>query len=93
MILRSLIFGTTALASLAGAAVTFLWQGIVYLQSSAWPKLSLATLLRALDGRSWVLLQRDWPEAYARLDAIPLSIALLGLAVIGYLVAKLGSNR
>lgn len=92
MSIRSLIVGTVALACLAGAAVTFLWQGIMYLQSSAWPKLSLATVLRSLDGRSWVLLQRDWPEAYARLDAIPLSLALVGLAVIGYVLAKWSSD-
>jgi hypothetical protein len=93
MSLRGLIFGTAALASLAGAAVTFLWQGIMYLQSSAWPTLSLATALRWLDGRSWALLARDWPEAYKTLDAIPLSLALLGLAALGYVVAKWGSNR
>lgn len=91
--MRKLIAGIAALASLAGAAVTFLWQGINYLQSSAWPKLSLATALRWLDGRSWVLLQRDWPEAYRLLDAVPLSVALLGLALLGYGVAKWGSGR
>lgn len=90
--LRGLIVGTAALASLAGAAVTFLWQGIMYLQSSAWPKLSLATAHRWLDGRSWALLQRDLPEVYKTLDAIPLSLALLGLAVIGYVTAKWGSD-
>jgi hypothetical protein len=88
-----LLGGLAALASLAGAAVTFLWQGITYLQSSAWPKLSLATALRWMDGRSWVRLVRDWPEAYRLLDAIPLSIALAGLAVLAYLVAKWGSDR
>jgi hypothetical protein len=82
-----LLGGLATLASLAGAAVTFLWQGITYLQSSAWPKLSLATALRWMDGRSWVRLVRDWPEAYRLLDAIPLSIALLGLAILAYLVA------
>ena len=92
MSLRGLIFGTAALASLAGAAVTFLWQGIMYLQSSAWPKLSLATALRWFDGRAWALLLRDWPEAYKTLDAVPLSLALLGLAVLGYVVAKWGSD-
>jgi hypothetical protein len=93
MRIRSLVAGTAALASLAGAAVTFLWQGITYLQSSSWPKLSLATALRWLDGRSWVLLQRDWPEAYRTLAGIPLSLALLALAAIAYVVAKLGSDR
>jgi hypothetical protein len=88
-----LLGGLATLASLAGAAVTFLWQGITYLQSSAWPKLSLATALRWMDGRSWVRLVRDWPEAYRLLDAIPLSIALVGLAVLAYLVAKWGSDR
>lgn len=92
MRIRALIGGLIALASIAGAAVTFLWQGIMYLQSSAWPKLSVATALRWLDGRSWVLLVRDWPEAYRLLDAIALSLALLGLAVIGYVVAKWGSD-
>jgi hypothetical protein len=92
MRLRGLIGGVAALASIAGAAVTFLWQGIMYLQSSAWPKLSVATALRWLDGRSWVLLVRDWPEGYRLLDSIPLSLALLGLAVIGYVVAKWGSD-
>lgn len=92
MRIRGLVFGTVALASLAGAAVTFLWQGILYLQNSAWPKLSLATLHRHLDGRSWALLQRDWPEAYRTLDATPLSLALLGLAVVCYVVAKWGSD-
>lgn len=92
MRIRGLIFGTAALASLAGAAVTFLWQGIMYLQNSAWPKLSLATLHRHLDGRSWALLQRDWPEAYRALDAVPLSLGLVGLAVLFWLVAKLGSD-
>jgi hypothetical protein len=93
MSLRPLLFGTLALASLAGAAVTFLWQGILYLQNSAWPKLSLATAHRWLDGRSWALLQRDLPAAYRFIDAIPLSLALLGLAVLGYVIAKFGSNR
>lgn len=93
MSLRPLLFGTLALASLAGAAVTFLWQGILYLQNSAWPKLSLATAHRWLDGRSWSLLQRDFPQAYRFIDGIPLSLALLGLAVLGYVIAKFGSNR
>lgn len=93
MQLRGLIFGTAALASLAGAAVTFLWQGIIYLQSSSWPSLSLATALRWLDGRSWALLLRDWPQAFRLLDTIPLSIALLVLAALGYVVAKWGSDR
>jgi hypothetical protein len=92
MSIPGLIFGTAALASLAGAAVAFLWQGITWLQSSAWPKLSVATAHRWLDGRSWALLARDWPEAYKTLDAIPLSLALLGLAVLGYVVAKWGSE-
>lgn len=92
MSLKGLIVGTAALASLAGAAVTFLWQGIMYLQSSAWPKLSLATLHRWLDGRSWALLQRDWPEAYRLIDGIPLSLALLGLAAVAFIVAKWGSD-
>jgi hypothetical protein len=90
--IRSLFAGTAALASLAGAAVAFLWQGIMYLQSSAWPKLSLATALRWLDGRAWALLARDWPGAYRTLDAIPLSLALLGLAVLCWLLAKWGSD-
>lgn len=93
MQLRGLIFGTAALASLAGAAVTFLWQGIIYLQSSSWPSLSLATALRWLDGRSWALLQRDWPGAYKLLDATPLSVALLGLTVVCYAIVKWGSDR
>ncbi|MGH8707603.1 MAG: hypothetical protein ACREVD_06040 [Burkholderiales bacterium] len=92
MSLKGLIVGTAALACLAGAAVTFLWQGIMYLQSSAWPKLSLATAHRWLDGRSWALLQRDLPQAYKLIDAIPLSLALLGLAAICYVVAKWGSD-
>lgn len=92
MRIRALIAGLAALASIAGAAVTFLWQGIVWLQSSAWPKLSLATAHRWLDGRSWALLQRDWPEAYRRLDAIPLSLALVGLAILCYAVAKWRSD-
>ena len=66
--MMKLIAGIAALASLAGAAVTFLWQGILYLQSSAWPKVSVTTALRWLDGRSWVVLQRDWPGA--RSDAV-----------------------
>jgi hypothetical protein len=57
-----LTFGTAALASLAGAAVTFPWQGIMYLRNSAWPKLSFASAHRWLDGRSWALLQRDCPR-------------------------------
>lgn len=92
MRLRALIGGLAALACVGGAAVTFLWQGITYLQSSAWPKLSLAKALRWLDGRAWALLQRDWPEAYRTLDGIPLSLALLGLAVLGYVVMKWGSD-
>lgn len=92
MRVRSLIAGAGALASLAGAAVTFLWQGIMWLQSSAWPKLSLATAHRWLDGRSWALLARDWPAAYKTLDGIPLSLALLGLAALAYVVAKWGSD-
>ncbi|MGH6885570.1 MAG: hypothetical protein ACREGK_05800 [Geminicoccales bacterium] len=91
--LRALIGGVTALASIAGAAVAFLWQGITWLQSSAWPKLSVATALRWLDGRSWARLAHGWPEGYALLEAIPLSLALLGLAAIGYVVAKWGSDH
>jgi hypothetical protein len=33
------------------------------------------------------------PAAYRFIDAIPLSLALLGLAVLGYVIAKFGSNR
>ena len=91
--MRKLIAGIAALGCLAGAAVVFLWQGINYLQSSAWPKLSLATGLRWLDGRSWVLLQRDWPGAYQLLDATPLSVALLAFAILGYVIATWGSGR
>lgn len=93
MRLRGLIGGVAALASISGAAVTFLWQGITWLQSSAWPKLSLATALRWLDARLWARLARGWPEGYALLDAIPLSIGLLGLAVLGFVVMKWGSDR
>lgn len=90
--MRKLISGITALASLAGAAVAFLWQGIIWLQSSAWPSLSLATALRWLDARSWARLAHRWPEGYALFDAIPLSLALLALAALAYLVAKWGSD-
>jgi hypothetical protein len=93
MSLRALIAGVTALASLAGAAVAFLWQGILWLQSGTWPKLSVARVLYWLDARAWVRLARDWPEAHALLDAAPLSLALLGLAVLGFVVAKWGSTR
>jgi len=93
MSLRTLIGGLAALASLAGAAVTFLWQGIHWLQSETWTKVSVATALRWVDARSWARLAHQWPDGYAFLDAIPLSLALLGLAVLGYLVVKLGSNR
>jgi len=92
MRIRALIGGLAALAAISGAAVVFLWQGITYLQSSSWPKLSVATALRWLDARSWVLLARDWPEAYALLDRISLSLALLGLAVLGYVVVKWRSD-
>ena len=92
MRLRSLISGIAALACLAGAAVAFLWQGINWLASSAWPKLSVATALGWLDARSWARLAHSWPEGFSLLDAIPLSVALLGLAVIGYVVAKWGSD-
>jgi hypothetical protein len=92
MRIRALIGGLAALASIAGAAVAFLWQGIVWLQSSGWPKLSVATALRWLDGRSWALLARDWPQVFAWLDAVPLSLALLGLAVLGYVVMKWGAD-
>jgi len=90
--IRPLIGGVAALASLSGAAVTFLWQGIIFLQSSAWPKLSVATVLRWLDATMWARLARGWPEAYALLDKVPLSLALVGLAVLGYVVAKWGSD-
>lgn len=90
--IRSLIVGTAALASLAGAAVTFLWQGIHWLQSETWTKVSLATALRWVHGRAWARLAHTWPDGYAFLDSIPLSLALLGFAVLGYLVAKLGSD-
>lgn len=91
--MRKLIAGIVALASIAGAAITFLWQGIMYLQSSAWPKMSLATALRWLDARSWARLAHSSPETYSLLDAIPLSVALVGLALLGYGVAKWGSER
>lgn len=91
--MRKLIAGIAALASIAGAAVTFLWQGIIWLQSSAWPKLSVATALRWLDARSWARLAHGWPEGHALLDAIPLSIGLLGLAVLAFVVMKWGSDR
>ncbi len=91
--MRKLIFGIAALASLAGAAVAFLWQGVTYFQSSAWPKLSVATALRWLDARAWARLAHGSPETYSLLDAIPLSVALLGLAAVAYLVAKWGSDR
>lgn len=88
-----LLGGVTALFSIAGAAVAFLWQALNWLQASAWPKLSVATALRWLDARSWARLARGWPELYALLDAIPLSLALAGLAVLGVVVAKWKSDR
>ena len=93
MRIRSLVAGLAALAGLAGAAVTFLWQGIHWLQSETWTKVSLATALRWADGRAWARLAHKWPEGYAFLDAIPLALALLGLAVLGYAVVKWGSDR
>jgi hypothetical protein len=38
-------------------------------------------------------LAHGWPDGYALLDAIPLSIGLLVLAVLGYMGAKWGSDR
>ena len=92
MSIRALIGGVTALASIAGAAVAFLWQGITWLQSSAWPKLGVATALRWLDARSWARLAHTWPEGYTLLDSIPLSLGLVGLAVLGWVLAKWGSD-
>jgi hypothetical protein len=40
-----------------------------------------------------VRLVRDWPDAYRLLDAIPLAIALLVLAILGYVIAKWGDDR
>lgn len=91
--IRSLIAGSAALASLAGAAVTFLWQGIHWLQYETWTRLSVATALRWAHARAWARLAHTWPDGYAFLDSIPLSLALLGLAVFGYLVVKLGADR
>lgn len=91
--LRALIGGLVALAGLAGAAIAFLWQAIHWLQSETWTRLSVATALRWVDGRSWARLAHQWPEGYAALDSIPLALALLGVAVLGYLAVKLGSDR
>lgn len=93
MNVRAWTGGLVALASISGAAVAFLWQGIMWLQSETWPKLSVATALRWLDARSWARLAHSWPEGYALLDSIPLSLALLGLAALGFVVMKWGSNR
>jgi len=90
---RSLVAGLAALAGLAGAAVAFLWQGIRWLQYETWTHLSLATALRWADGRAWARLAARWPDVYAVLDAIPLTLALLAIAVLGFVVAKWGSNR
>jgi len=86
-----MIGGVTALASIAGAAVAFLWQALTWLQTSAWVKLSVVAALRWLDA-PWARLARDWPEVYALLDAFPLSLALVGLAVLGVVVMKWGSD-
>ncbi len=93
MRLRALILGIVALAGIAGAAVTFLWQGIHWLQSEAWTRLSLATALRWVHAQSWARLAHKWPDGYAFLDAIPLSLGLLGLAVVAFAIMKWGSNR
>jgi len=90
---RPLIAGLVALAGLGGAAVAFLWQGITWLQYEKWTPLSLATALRWLDGRAWARLAHKAPEVYSLLDAIPLSLALLGLAVLGFVVVKWGSRK
>jgi len=90
---RSLVAGLVALAGLAGAAVAFLWQGIRWLQYETWTHLSLATALRWANGRAWAHLAARWPDVYSVLDAIPLSLALLALAVLGFIVVKWGSNR
>jgi hypothetical protein len=73
---RRLTFGTAALATLAGAAVTFPWQGIMYLRNSVWPKLSLASAHRWLDGRIVGAPAARLPEAYRFMDAVSLSLAL-----------------
>jgi hypothetical protein len=90
---RSLVAGLAALAGLAGAAITLLWQGIRWLQYETWTHLSLATALRWIDGRAWAHLAARWPDVYSVLDAIPLSLALLAVAVLGFVVVKWGSNR
>lgn len=93
MSLRSLIAGLVALASLAGAAVAFLWQGITWFQYEKWTPLSLATALRWLDGRAWARLAHKVPEVYSLLDAVPLSLALLALAVLAFVIARWGASR
>ena len=93
MAIRPLVAGLVALAALAGAALTFLWQGITWLQYEKWTPLSLATALRWLDGRAWARLVHRAPEVHALLDAMPLVLALLGLAVLAYAVARWGSGR
>ncbi len=90
---RPLIAGLVALAGLGGAAVTFLWQGITWLQYEKWTSLSVATALRWLDGRAWARLAHRAPELYSALDAVPLSLTLLGLAVVGFIVARWGASR
>ena len=93
MNLRAWIFGLLALASLSGAAVAFLWQGILYFQNESWPKLSVASALRSASPRCWARLAHAWPDGLAALDASPLALALLGVAVLGYAIMKWGSNR
>ncbi|HEX5093648.1 MAG TPA: hypothetical protein VFV84_13260 [Burkholderiales bacterium] len=91
--MRVLLAGLVALAALAGAAVTFLWQGIQWLQNEHWTALSVATALRWLDARAWKSLVRVAPEAYAVLNAVPLSLALLGLGVVAFAIARWGAGR
>jgi hypothetical protein len=91
--LRPFVAGLVALAALAGAAVTFLWQGILWLQNEHWTRLTIATALRWIDARGWARLAHRAPEVYSLLDAVPLSLALLGLAVAAFVVARWGASR
>jgi len=77
-------FGAAILVGAGGALCVFGWQALTWLMTSVWKPISVLTVLNWLHIR-WSVASGPWHDLHQFLGNTPLSVALLGVAAVGFL--------